>query len=369
MNSTQLAVIAIVVFSILIVIAYYLYQDAKFKRMVEDSFNQQTDDIIQDNKAVVLDGIDHAVSQETLFNYDPVFEDVEDNNLTQDEVFVPEDSVEAFFMKTDKLYFPFSSYVDNELDLIIDIVFEESKKLKAIPNIEQFTNKPYLIYLLDRGNEWKLLIKGEKVVANALKFVVQLVDGDGIINQAQISNIYNELHRFVLINEGHIRHSDYKVVISKIQNKIKYLANIELELELYLLIKNSIDLKTLSKFFINNGMTFTDGKIVYLENGIELFVINDEDGGKLQNDKLYSTLLISAKMHFQVDPNKTIEKIFDIVEQFTSQFDSRLLTANKQVFGQKEYDGLQRYINNYIAASKKNEIQLGSKLIWRVCSS
>lgn len=368
MNSTQLAVIAIVIFSILIVIAYYLYQDTKFKRIVEDNFNQQTDDIIKENKAIVLDGFNQSTPIQTVLFDDPVLGDA-NADLVQSEIFIPEDSVEAFFVKVDKIYFPFSSYVDNELDLIIDIVFEESKKFKALPNIEQFTSKPFLIYVLDRDNSWKLLVKGEKIIANALKFVIQLVDCDGIINQAQIANIYNDLYKFVLNNDGHIRHSDYKTVINSIQNKIKHLANIELELEMYLLIKDSIDFKTLSKFFISNGLTVNDGKIFYLEDGIELFVISNEDGEKLQNNKLYSTLLISAKLHFQVDPSKTVEKIFDIVEQFTTQFDSRLLTANKQLFGQKEYDGLQRYINNYVISSKKNDIQLGSKLIWRVCSS
>src|SRR4051812_18280554 len=59
MDTIQLTIIAVVIALILLTISYYLYQEAKFKKMVENNFNQATHDvIIEENKTFTLDGID-----------------------------------------------------------------------------------------------------------------------------------------------------------------------------------------------------------------------------------------------------------------------------------------------------------------------
>ena len=61
-----------------------------------------------------------------------------------------------------------------------------------------------------------------------------------------------------------------------------------------------------------------------------------------------------------------VDKIFDFAELFMSHFESRLLSTNKQILGQKEYDQLYNYIKNYTDGAQKKQIELGSALIKRV---
>ena len=178
MDTIQLAIIAVVVALILMTISYYLYQEAKFKKMVENNFNQATHDVIvEENKAFTLDGIDaqkqstgNAILQkdvaipESALHLDPLF-DMHDNaspSKTQDnlppvdpeialafkipeleEIIHPEHSVEAFFADIHKVDFPFVNEINPGLDFVVDVGFEEAKKIKVLPEISQFTNKPF----------------------------------------------------------------------------------------------------------------------------------------------------------------------------------------------------------------------------------
>ncbi len=404
MDSIQPLIIAGVILLIVITIGYYWYQEYKFKRMVEKSFNQKTEDVIKGNKAVVMEGshLDEKDSHPPIMSKDIAFDlenqehldelnDHKDNetNLEAElpfnemvkvdevidsqaleietpEIEIPEDSAEAFFVKVDAVEFPFAKSIDTDCDLVVDIVFEEIKKIKVLPEITQFTNKPFVFYVLDKDNHWQDFERGHKYAVKALKLILPLVDKDGVISQAQVANIYNELHKFVIQNDAHIRHSDYETSINNIQNQMRYFNELELDLELYLILKEKTSYANIARFFNGLGLVETNGKFICNENGATLFSISDGNEQNLQHGFEFQLLSLSSSLHFQPDPKSAIERILDYSERFMRQFESRLLTANKQIFEQKDYDSLSRYVSTYVQEAEKHGIKLGSKLIFRI---
>ena len=399
MNPVQIGIIAFVVVVILLTLAYYWYDDIKFKRKVEDNFNQATRDVInEDNRSLVLDGFDRGASviekpilQKDIEpvntnNSDPLLGDfqkadipVEETKIASipvvEEEFVepqptepvPEDSAEAFFVKLDKIEFDYKgSGIKRDLDLIVDIVFEDLAKLKILPEITQFTHKPFVFYVLEKDNTWYEFEKGRKYVAKALKLVVQLVDKEGVISQAQIANIYNELHKFVISHDAHIRCSDYQLKIERIQEQVKLFKNIELVLELYLLTREKMPTRTLSKFLTGEGLVDNHGVFVFSDNNIPLFTISAEDGRELEAGSEYNKLSIVSKLHLHANPIAVVDKIFDFGERFMTQFESRMLSTNQQVLTQREFDQLYSYVKSYKDSADKKQIKLGSSLIKRI---
>lgn len=378
MNPIQIAIIAFVVIVILLTLGYYWYDDARFKKRVENNFNQATKDIlIDENKATVLDGIDsNSNSIDKLQEFMPkdIFGDEipKFDSLMSDHIVhqiieeVPEDSVEAFFVKLDGIEFSYANYVNKNLDLVVDIVFEETRKLKVLPEIGQFTHKQFVFYVLDKDNQWQIFEKGNKYYAKALKLVLQIVDKDGIISHAQIANIYQELHKFVLNNDAHIRLSDYEQIINDIQEQIKDLNSIELVLELYLITKTKEHYSVLSEFFISNGLQANSGLFSLVKDNQILFTIANENHNALDAHGDFSILSIVALLHLHENPLYVVDKIFDLGERFMAEFESRILTSNKQVLGQKEYDQLLTFIKGYVDSANKKQIKLGSELIHRL---
>ena len=378
MNPIQIAIIAFVVIVILLTLGYYWYDDARFKKRVENNFNQATKDIlIDENKATVLDSIDSNsnpidtpkefmpkdIFDDEIPRFDPLMDEPITHPVVEE---VPEDSVEAFFVKFDSIDFSYADYVNKNLDLVVDIIFEETRKLKVLPEIGQFTHKQFVFYVLDKDNQWQVFEKGNKYYAKALKLVVQIVDKDGIISQAQIANIYQELHKFVLNNDAHIRLSDYEQIINAVQEQIKQLNSIELVLELYLLTKTREHYSVLSEFFTSNGLQSNSGLFSLVENNQILFTIGNESQNSLDTNGEFSTLSIVAPLHLHEKPLYIVDKIFDLGERFMAKFESRILTSNKQVLGQKEYDQLLTFIKNYVDSAKKKQIELGGELIRRL---
>lgn len=393
-----MAIIAFVVIVILVTLGYYWYDDARFKRKVENNFNQATKDALTDeNKITLFDSIDsnlgehnskfmqkdvanHVIKNDPLLG-EVLHKDEHAPKLTRHETLleqsvkekvapvtlnIPEDSVEAFFMKLDQLDFPFADEVNPQLDLVIDIVFEEQKKLKILPEITQFTPKYFVCYIMDKDNLWQVFEKGRKYQVKAIKFVVQLLDAEGVISQAQIENIYNELHKFVIKNDAHIRCSDYETSIRSIQEQIKSLNNIELVLELYLLIKDKVGYVTLSKFFNSNSLIENKGYLNFIEEQHVLYTLADENQMPLAKNREYNMLSITAKLHLHKDPFHVLDKIFDLGEKVMGHFEARLLTTNKQVITQKEYEQLYDYVKRYVDSARKKHIQLGGDLIKRL---
>lgn len=390
MNPIQIAIIAFVVIVILLTLGYYWYDDAKFKKKVEDNFNQATKDVLTDNnKATIFDSIDSNASNippimqkdvapKRSASVDPILDGAAPELDILEEVVlapipapapvieVPEDSLEAFFVKLDKIDFNYANEVKDEYDLVVDIVFEEPKKLKILPEVTQFTHKSFEFYILEKDNVWQIYEKGKKYYAKAIKLVVQLVDKDGIISQAQIENIYNELYKFVINNDAHIRCSDYETAIRQIQEQIKLLGNIELVLELYLLTKERLSYAALGKFLNNNGFVDNQGVYDYVENNQSVFSISSENQAPLQLNGEYTTFAIVAKLHLHEKPLLVLDQIFDIGEKFMGEFESRILTTNKQVIGQREYDQLYTYVKNYADSAQKKQVRLGGVLIRRL---
>ena len=93
-----------------------------------------------------------------------------------------------------------------------------------------------------------------------------------------------------------------------------------------------------------------------------------ENGELLKKDASYTLLKISSNLHFLANPSETLELIFDILEQFTHKFESRILTINKQIFGEREYNILNKHIRDYKITAQKKGIELGGSLIERICS-
>lgn len=412
MDTIQLTIIAVVVALILLTISYYLYQEAKFKKMVENNFNQSTHDVIvQENQTFTLDGIDthkqstpNSILQrdvaipDSAIHTDPLFdlEEVETiapvhqqqantphaapemsfftHEVTPEpaaapevnEIIHPEHSVEAFFADIHKVDFPFTDGVNPGLDFVVDIGFEEVKKIKVLPEIGQFTNKPFTFYVLDKDNKWSVFNRGEKYVARALKLVVPLVDCEGLISQAQLSNIYNELHKFVMQNEAHIYKSDYEEDISKIGNQIKHLSKIELKLSLFIVTRESYSYADLLRFFGGLGLIDNNGILQLSEGRQVLFKISAENGVPFQTGNVYSLLQVTANLHKQKDPNYAVEKIFDCAEKVMQNFESRLLTSNKHILGQKDYDAIVHHVKKYEDNARLNGLELGGELINRV---
>lgn len=411
MNPMYLIIVAAVVFLVFCTIGYYLYQEARFRKMVENTFNQKTDDILMHtNKKIVFEGenrnlsikLDGDIIQKDkptntleiknanfnikndivendtiveLSNIDVVKIEEPSAKIQSLDIFddvppvieeIPNDSVEAFFAKQDLVNFAYAKNSHIGLDLVIDIVFEENIKVKNLLDIAQFTQKSYKFYVLDLNGEWHQFETGKKYVISGLKLIVALVDSDGIINQAQISNIYNALHKFVLENEGHIRISDYVSDMEKIKIMVNHIEDVELDLNLYLITKDSLTYQDVSMFFSRNGFIENNGIFSYKINGIELFTVSDENASPLKVGNTYKLFTITSKLHLQKDQMNAVDAIFDFAEKFMNTFESRILTTNKLIFAEKEYQALIDYVAEYVNSTKKYGIELGGELLQRV---
>lgn len=407
MDHMQLIIIAVVVILILITIGYYLFQESKFKKLVENNFNQAIDDIITDeNKPFILDGVDENIVIETKvmvkdkhnkenssYIQDPLFSDaveakggvngsqkitytiehpIEQAELSFDDVPSkvhehPSDSVEAFFAAIHQVPFPFGNDVSIDIDVVVDIGFEEPIKLKVIPNIAEFTNKPFKVYVLTKNREWYIFEKGQKLVGvRALKFVVQLIDNEGLISQTQVERVFSELHRFAMQNHAYIYKPDYLVSIDKLKTQMSYLEKIVLNLKLFLILNVNHSYLELSKYLHGVGLVESAGVFSSVDSHGELFTITDESGEKLQNGKSYNLLQISSNLHLHKNPNAVIEKIFDFAENFMMHYESRLLTTNKKVLSQKDYNQIIKHVEQYVEGAKTYDIELGGRLIRRL---
>ena len=65
MNETQIAIIGLVAVIVITIIGYYLYQENKFKKMVEKNFNQSTNDVLEQDQGVVFEN--QATNQKSSF--------------------------------------------------------------------------------------------------------------------------------------------------------------------------------------------------------------------------------------------------------------------------------------------------------------
>ncbi len=394
MNNIQMLIFAGVMIIILITLFYYWYQDAKFRKKVEDNFNQKTSDVLNSNQEMILDGEDanlikkekpllvkdinrvtkHSSGKKvdltgSIIEHDTIDDKKPALNQHNEQLIdeIPEDSVEAFFYELDQIPFDYElAGIVKELDLLINIVLESPKKIKTLPAIEQYTDKEYRYYVLDKDNEWYEYEVGKKYIIHALKLKVQLIDKNGVTNKAQLENICSELYDFAINHNGHIQYSNYEQHLSLIQAKLKTLNNIELVLELYLLTKEPVPFNKLNRLLTDLNLVNQGGKYCFINNDDVLFTIADEHGNPLSSINSYSKLSIISHLHLIKDPMLMLDYLFDFAEAFMMNIESRMLTTNQHVMNQKEYDQLNNYVKNYVNSAKKKNIILGGDLIKRI---
>ena len=372
MNSVQLAIVVVILLLIVVLVGYYFYQENKFRKLVENNFNQAIDDVINDSKSLVIDGVNTSKNNTPtqIHAKDTYIQPVDaeinfDLDINNDKLDIPADSAEAFFIDLDNAEINYP--LDLELDAAFDIAFEDITKLKTLPEINHLNQKECRFYIFDKDNCWVSYQKNQKYAARGIRLIVPLIDKDGITSQAQLSNIYNELHNYVLKQAAHLRASDYARSLIVLQGQMKYLDTVPLELNLYLILKEKIHYSQLYKFFSSEGLHEQNGTLVY-PNGDQFPIYNlyDENGDPFVRNNEYNILSVKSRLHLQNDPWNSVEAIFDCSEKFMQYFEARLLTTNKQIFGESDYDKLQRHITNYVATAKRNNIDLGGGLLQRL---
>lgn len=169
-----------------------------------------------------------------------------------------------------------------------------------------------------------------------------------------------------LAPEVNIRQSDSELEIRRIQQQLRTMKDVELELELFMINREATDFRHLSKYFNGNSFVFCNGFFEYKDHDETLFYLADENGKQLNELSSYKVLAIISKLHHQNNPLGAIDKIFGFAEHYMQYFESRLLTTNKMVMTEKEYNALEKQVNNYINSCKRQGVELGSALVKKV---
>jgi hypothetical protein len=348
MYNIQYILLFFFIFLVFLISGYYIYQNYKFKKNVNNSFSKEDKDIIHKENDFIFDTLDSSVIKEPQ------------------ELF-PEDSVESKFNLYDKIENKFLKYIDNELDYVIDIIFNQTKSTKLIPDVYQYlNNKKIDIYALDDNNVWHLLTSGLKLKLRGIKYVVNLVDNDGIVNSLQINNLYNELYKFVLLNDAHIRQSNYPELLKNIMSKLKNIKLAKFQVELFLLFKNYINFEQLKLKLEFFNLVYKEGIFYYHENNLILFKIMSENGGIIDNSIETNVLQIVVNFELSKDPLLLLDKILDIYENINNDVEVRLLSSNKFLFTENEYNLLKKQILKFIESIDKFGLKSGDSLISRI---
>ena len=411
MNSLQLEIILTIIILIGIIIAYYKYKEVKFKNDINNKFNVNSFDInsidnkivldsdeeisISNNKKIIQTDIakNNSTNNDTINNYNSTqkmhdinndlfsdFNDNSDNNsidiLDSDTLrpnqsastSIPSDSLEAIFKNYDSLNFPYKNKINSDLDYVIDIIFDEANKLKFTRQIGLFTQNNFTIYILDNNEQWHLYAKNSKHNhkgnTKAIKIVIELISEQNLINNIQIQNIYHDLFNYTIANNAHIRQSEYEEQIIKLTKLIHHLEKNSLSINLLLLTENKLSYNTLLDFMLGQNLLEEQGSFVYKKDKITLFSIYHPQ--KFISNEYYNNFIINSNLHLTKNPQETIDYIFDFIEVFTSTFNARLLTNNKQLFNNLDYDKLQRVITKYMTELQKNNLYVTTEFLYRL---
>lgn len=377
MNQVQIAIIVIVTIIVLCIIIYYIHQENKFKKMIESNFNQAADDVLNKNRGLVFENsTPESLPAFASFRKDqePKFDE---SNLTQAEIkFDPlleaahalldqPPKGDVFFGQFDLAKFP-ENVLNRELEHAVDISFDKLVKIKVLPELGQFVSKQFTYYLLDKHGTWLKFERGQKYLAAGLRLIVNLVDNEGVISNLQLANLFSELAKYAQHHAGHIRQTDSELLIRKLQQQLKSLSNVPLELSLYLVNKDDLDYRQIAKYFESNGFVNAEGVFEFWADGKVLFKISNEQGQPFAKTGKYHLFSINSKLHHHLNPQQSVDKIFDFAEHYVQYFDARLLTSNKLVLAERDYQALEKQIASYIMANKRQNIILGSPLIQRV---
>ena len=377
MNQVQVGIIAVVAVVVIAIIIYYIYQENKFKKMIERNFNQSTGDALNQDQGLVFESSEKELKNSFETSQKDIHFDVPTPKLQQKEInFDPlldaepliEDkpSDNQYIIAYEQINCPFSTKINPDLDHVIDIVFEKATKVKVLPEINQFVQKTSQFIILEKSGNWSSYQRGQKYAAMGIKLVISLVDNDGVLNSLQLENLYNELSKFALHHEAHIRQSDSELKIRKIQQQLKSLQQVELNLELFIINREPHDYRHLAKYFASVGLVEQNGIFESRDEQGVAFYIADEQGKALNDFGNYTIISINSALHNQVSPAQVLDKIFAFFEDYVKYFESRLLTTNKILMSEKEFYTLEKQVINYVTTCKRQGIELGSPLIHRV---
>lgn len=377
MNQVQLAIVGLVAVIVLVIIGYYIYQENKFKKIVEKNFNQSTNDVLDQEKGIVFENqaegnLSSFQTSERSVEFIQVETkpsksgDTDFDALLDGAAEVVNPVANTLFAKYEEKVFPYADKVSAEFDHVIDVYFPKSIKLKALPEVAQFTNKTINIYILEKNIGWSLYERGKKYQIDGIKVVSNIIDSDGLVTSLQLNNIYNEFNNFANHNDGIIRQNDLELELRRIQQQVKHLVDLQLELELFLLNKEPVEIRQLDKYLVSSGFTNWNGVYKYSLNGKTIFEIRDEKGNPLAGNTQHQVLSILSKLHHQENPLSAINEIFDFAENYMQYFESRILSTNRMLMTEKEFSALDRQVKNYVNQCNRKGVVLGSEIILRV---
>lgn len=374
MNQLQLAIVGVIVGIIVIIIAYHFYQEHKFKKNIDMNFNRSSNDALQNDNGLVFENQQHEQQNKifTPFERDVTVNDnlaVENNFLATEKEDKPivktvlvDNQIDDKFVDYDAIQFDEFYSFNYDYKHVVDIKFAKPTKIKLFPDLGQYTTKKIHYFILEK-NVWLHFERNKKYLAEGVKIIVDLVDSEGCIYPLQLNNIYNELSKFATHHNAIIREQDSELKIRKIQQQLKNLSQSVLELELFMVNKENLSYRELAKYFVGSGFIERNGFFEYCENNKVVCYIASEEGKRLDVNGTYRLFSFNAKLHHQEEPMYAVNKIFDIAEDYMQHFESRLLTSNKMLMSERDYNALERQINHYISGCKRQNIVLGSELL------
>lgn len=365
MNQVQLAIILIIVGAIIIIIGNHIYQEHKFKKNIDLGFNNsgnnvpENNSIVFDNKNPIQINDTRDIEKNDMFDIDL------DLTLNEDISKVEEEQLKKHFANYDSVLFQFDSKINKTCQHIIDITFLNTAKIKMFPELSQFTGKAIQYFILEKG-VWHVYDKSRKHNADGVKIVVDLVDSEGVIYPLQLSNIYGELAKFANYHKGFVREEDSGSKISYIQEQIKHISSAQLELELFMVNKVDIPFSVLASFLTEKGFVENDYSFQYIIDDKVAFYLLDESGAQFNPSSEYRLFSVNAKLHHTKNPKLVVDRIFDFAEDYMQNFEARLLTSNKIVMSDKDYNTLERQIRNYVSSCERLKIELASDVIMKL---
>lgn len=373
MNQLQLAIVGIIVGVIVIIIAYHFYQENKFKKNIDMNFNQNPNDALQNDNGLVFENQQNEQESKVFTPFerdvpsmDKVVEPVEIKPTKETNSFQPTiaitPQVDDRFVSYDAIDFNQIYSFDSNYTHVVDIKFNKPAKIKVFPDLGQYTTKKIQYFILEK-NIWTVFERNKKYLAEGVKVIIDLVDSEGCIYPLQLTNIYSELSKFATHHNAAIRESDSELNIRKIQQQLKNLSNAVLELELFIVNKENLSYRDLAKYFVGSGFIERNGFFEFYENNKLVCYVADENGKRLDPNGAYRLYSLNVKLHHQEEPMNAINKIFDVAEDYMQHFESRLLTSNKMLMSERDYNALERQINHYISGCKRQNITLGSELL------
>ncbi len=330
MNNVQLAVVLIISAIVCLLIIFYLYKDYLYKKQFMQHNQVSTDVGLCDNDSA-------SNMLQNINENDMAFNVIDDN------------------------YF---NFVDPELDLVVDIVFFKSYKLKFLPNISTYQH--HYTYYICVGDSWMPVThtNGYNNV-KAMRLVVSLIHNGTILTEYRALRIVQELEACFL-DKAYFRHNQFEHNIQSLNNKIKLYANVEQYLHLMIITREFLSHQALSDFADRHGFKNINGRFVMFDDNIKLFEILDENCKPITNDFNANLISIILPLHLQHNPMDSFNKVIDFAADFNNFINSRLMAANKQVMNDQLYNSISRNIQRYIDSCKKKNIELGAPIIARM---